>query len=64
MIKTKDIITKEGFSFVNHTADKTVIDAINERLTIHKIQLSEKDITQFNPKWKLEKKDVGVSWMK
>jgi poly(beta-D-mannuronate) lyase len=64
MINTKDITTKNGFSFVNHAADKAVIDAINERLSIHKIQLSEKDITQFNPKWKLEKKDVGVSWMK
>jgi poly(beta-D-mannuronate) lyase len=64
MIKTKDISTKDGFSFVNHPVDKTVIEMINQRLAIHKIQLSENDIMQFNPKWKMAKKDVGVNWIK
>ena len=38
--------------------------AINQRLAVHNIKLAEKDIRQFDPKWKLSKKDVGVSWMK
>jgi len=64
LAKVKDIVAMDGFSFVKHTPDKAVIAAINQRLALHKFQLSEKEITEFNPKWKLSKTDVGVSWMK
>jgi len=64
LAKVKDIVAMDGFSFVKHTPDKAVIAAINQRLALHKFQLSEKEITEFNPKWKLSKTDGGVSWMK
>lgn len=64
LVKQKDVITKDGFSYVIHPADKDVVDTINQRLAVHKIKLTEKEITQFNPKWILAKRDVGVSWIK
>lgn len=63
-VKQKEIKMNSGFSYVKHPVDKVVIDSINQRLAIHKIKLTEKEITQFNPKWRLTKKDVGVSWIK
>ncbi len=63
-IKSKAITTKDGFSFAPLSIEKAVMDSINQRLVVHNIKLSEKDIMQFDPKWKLAKKDVGVSWMK
>ncbi len=63
-IKEKAITNKGGFSFTPLSIDPVLMDSINQRLAIHNIKLSEKDILQFDPKWKLSKKDVGVSWMK
>jgi hypothetical protein len=44
--------------------DTTVIEEINNRLSIQSIKLTVKEITDFNPNWILKKKDVGVSWIK
>jgi len=57
------ISKKNAFLMVNHSVDKTAIDSINQRLSIHNIKLSENEIAQFNPKWKLNKNDVGVNWI-
>jgi poly(beta-D-mannuronate) lyase len=62
--KSKDFSMKNGLIGCDKTIDKSIIETINDRLEIHQIKLSEKEITQFNPNWKLEKKDVGVSWIK
>lgn len=63
-IKSKAITKKDGFIFTPLSIDKMVMDSINQRLAVHNIKLSEKEIMQFDPQWKLTKKDVGVSWMK
>jgi len=62
--KSKGFSIKNGFITCNENIDKSIIETINKRLEVHQIKLSEKEITQFNPNWKLEKKDVGVSWIK
>ncbi len=62
-IKEKKLKEKNGFYYASFPVNKSIVDAINQRLVIHKIKLTEKDITQFNPTWKLTKKEVGVSWM-
>jgi poly(beta-D-mannuronate) lyase len=62
--KSKNFSIKNGFITCIKIIDKSILETINKRLEIHQIKLSEKDITQFNPNWKLEKKDVGVSWIK
>lgn len=53
-----------GLSYVTIQSEKSVMDSINQRLAVHKIILSENEIIQFNPNWKLGRKDVGVSWIK
>ena len=63
-IASNDFGIKDGFRYVNQPADHAVVDSINERLSLHKIKLTEKEVTWFNPKWKLSKTDVGVSWIK
>ncbi len=63
-IASNDFSIKDGFSYVNQTVNQAVVDSIKERLSLHKIKLTEKEITWFNPKWKLSKNDVGVSWIK
>jgi poly(beta-D-mannuronate) lyase len=63
-IKEKALTTKDGFKYRPLSIDAVLMDSINQRLAIHNIKLTEKDITTFDPKWKLTKKDVGVSWMK
>ncbi len=63
-LKSNEIIKTEGFDYVKQEVNKSTIDAINKRLAIHKIQLSEKEITEFDPKKIVGKKDVGVSWIK
>ena len=42
----------------------SIIDAINQRLLVHQIKLSEKEIMVFDVSKIVGKKDVGVSWMK
>ncbi len=63
-IKEKNIIKQNGFDYYKITIDDDIIKTINQRLAIHNIHLTNEEITHFNPKWKLDKKDVGVSWMK
>ena len=63
-INTIDLGVKEGFYTAKHNVDKSVIDAINQRLEIHQIKLSEKEIMEFNSKKIVNKKDVGVNWLK
>jgi hypothetical protein len=64
MIGKGKVFMQSGFSYTTVEADKPLLDAINQRLAVHSIKLSENDITRFNPKWKLEKNEVGVSWIK
>lgn len=64
LLKEKDIIKKDGFQFAKPKIEQAVIVAINKRLAPHNIQLTEKEITQFDPKQIVGKKDVGVSWIK
>jgi poly(beta-D-mannuronate) lyase len=63
-IKEKTLTTKDGFSFAPLSIDKAVVDSINQRLAIHNFKLSEKEISQFDPQWKMAKKDAGASWVK
>ena len=62
-IQAKNIKEKAGFSYATMPVNKAIIDTINQRLSIHHIHLATKEITHYNPAWKLEKKDVGVTWM-
>lgn len=64
MINSNEIVHKDGFNFCKIGKVKEVVDSINQRLEKHHIKLSEKEITQFNPKWKLNKNDVGAEWFK
>ena len=63
-LSSKDIQSKDGFNYYSQSINQAVIDTINERLAIQKINLSKEEITWFNPAWKLSKNDVGVSWIK
>jgi poly(beta-D-mannuronate) lyase len=64
MVKAKKIVTKDGFKCIQQSVDKTIVSKINERLALHHIKLTETEITKFNPKWKLKKEAVGVTWIK
>ncbi len=64
VLKEIKIKQQNGFYCTAMPVNKTIVDSINQRLAIHHIQLTENEITQFNPKWKLDKKEVGVSWIK
>ena len=64
VIKEKNIIKQNGFDYYKTTIDNPTINAINKRLATHNIQLTNEEITHFNPRWKLDKKDVCVSWMR
>ncbi len=57
-----DIRVKNGLYVSNPTADDSLISAINQRLAVHAIRLTTKEITEFNPAWIVSKKEVGVSW--
>jgi hypothetical protein len=57
-------LLKDGFYLENLQKDTLVINAINQRLSLHQIKLSEKDIMQFDATKIVSKKDVGVSWLK
>ena len=54
---------KNGFYFANIPETSSIIDTIRQRLSIHQIKLTEKEITQFDPKWKLNINEVGVNWV-
>jgi poly(beta-D-mannuronate) lyase len=63
-IKIKDLVLKDGFYFGRQLTDKSVIEAINQRLLVHQIKLSEKEIMVFDVSKIVFKKDVGVIWIK
>jgi poly(beta-D-mannuronate) lyase len=63
-IRKNEIKGKNRFYYAAKPVNKTIVDSINQRLAIHNTKLTEKEITQFDPKWKLSKKDVGVSWIR
>jgi poly(beta-D-mannuronate) lyase len=55
---------KNGTFYTAHPKiDQQVLDQINERLSVHQIKLSVKEITQFDPTWIVSKAKVGVSWI-
>jgi poly(beta-D-mannuronate) lyase len=62
-LKNIKVKVEAGFCYTQLPLDDIIIDTINQRLVVHNIHLSKQDITQFNPAWKLTKKDVGVSWL-
>ncbi len=64
LVKLNQFSLQNGIYKVKTKIDQKVLDAINNRLSIHNIKLAEKEITEFNPNWILKKKDVGVSWIK
>ena len=64
LVKLNQFSLQNGIYKVKTKIDQKVLDAINNRLSIQGIKLSETEITEFNPNWILKKKDVGVSWMK
>lgn len=64
LLNDKEMQHKNGLIFVQKNINQSIIDTINQRLSIHQIKLSVKDITQFNPQWITTKQQVGVSWMK
>jgi poly(beta-D-mannuronate) lyase len=64
LLTEKDITVKGSFCFVKTKVEPAVMNAINKRLAPHKIKLTEKEIMEFDPKWIVGKKDVGVTWMK
>lgn len=57
-----DVIVKNGFYISNSTVDESLISSINQRLTVHSIRLTPKEITEFNPAWIVSKNEVGVNW--
>ena len=63
-IKSSQVKMKDGFVQLEMNPDANVVKLINARLAVHNINLTEKEMTTFNPAWKLKKEDVGVSWMK
>jgi poly(beta-D-mannuronate) lyase len=63
-VKEKELDKVGEFILPKIEVDDAITNLINKRLAIHNIHLSSKEITSFNPKWKLDKKDVGVSWIK
>jgi len=63
-IKESEIKGRNRFYYAAKPVNKTIVDSINQRLAVHNIKLTEKEITQFDPKWKLSKKEVGVSWIR
>lgn len=63
-IKTKELVLKDGFYFGKQLANKSVINTINQRLAIHQINLSAKEIMEFDVSKVVTKKDVGVTWLK
>ena len=64
LVNIKELYLQDEIYKVKTTTDTTVIDEINNRLSIQGIKLTAKEITDFNPNWILKKKGVGVSWMK
>ena len=64
LVKLNQFSLQNGIYKVKTKIDQKVLDAINNRLSIQGIKLSETEITEFNPNWILKKKDVGVSWIK
>lgn len=63
-IKMQELTMIGRFYLGNHSKDKSVINAINQRLAIHQINLTEKEIMVFDTLKIVSKKDVGVNWMK
>jgi poly(beta-D-mannuronate) lyase len=63
-VKSGSIKKIDGFKLYNQTVVKSCIEAINARLAIQNIQLSEDEMIRFNPDWIITKADVGVSWIK
>lgn len=64
LVKLNQFSLQNGIYKVKTKIDQKVLDAINNRLSIQGIKLSQTEITEFNPNWILKKKDVGVSWIK
>ncbi len=64
LVKLNQFSLQNGIYKVKTKIDPSVLEEINNRLSIQGIKLSETEITEFNPNWILKKKDVGVSWMK
>jgi len=64
LINRKQFPIKNGFYEVKTKLDPTVLDEMNQRLSIHTIKLSDIEISEFNPNWIVKKNDVGVSWIK
>ena len=64
LIKLKQIPFSNKKNEVKTKVDPSVLDEINQRLSIHNIKLSDSEITKFNPNWIVKKDDVGVSWIK
>lgn len=64
LVKLKEFSLQNGIYKLKKKLDKKVLAEINNRLAVHKIKLSDSEITEFNPNWMLKKNDVGVSWMK
>ena len=64
VIKNKKLKLQNGYNYSTMPVNKSIINMVNQRLAVHHIVLSEKEITTFNPQWKLERNDVGVSWIK
>jgi poly(beta-D-mannuronate) lyase len=62
IVKESAIEKRDGFSFIHQVIDEEVVEAINIRLAIQNIKLTSKEITQFNTKKVVQKKDAGVSW--
>ena len=64
LISDDKISTEKDMKIVHHQVDKSLLDVINKRLSIHDIKIVENDICCFNPDWKLSKDKIGVSWIK
>ena len=60
--KESKLIQKNGWYYAATTPNEAIIKLINQRLARHGVHLTDAEITQFNPAWKLKKTDVGVGW--
>jgi len=64
-IKESSLSKKDGYYDISqmNNLNKDIIKKINDRLTLHNIVLTSKEITSFSAKWVVAKKDVGVNYM-
>lgn len=63
ILKSGDLKNENGLISMNRFVDSDLKSIIIKRLKSFNIDITEKDISNFNPDWIVTKKNSGVSWM-